>query len=230
METPTRRYTCALCLCFQPGLVKREDDGAVLGRCYVRSELGTIPETYPICDRFTPRPGVEPPPRVRAAGTPRTYEKVSPPRVVRREVTDDEDRPPTTRPPLPARIDIGGGVEVDTQALKNLMRELLEEETGLGETAIHPRFSGGKVIVKPRDETLQAKEIPIDGFFHKVVMLRDRLRVLEQKVNAHTKLSDADKVELQQYITRCYGSLTTFNFLFDDPEDRFIGSGKGEDG
>lgn len=83
------------------------------------------------------------------------------------------------------------------------------------------------MILEPKDTTLQAKEVPLDTFFHKIVMLRDRLRVLEAKVNASDKLDDADKVELQQYITKCYGSLTTFNILFKQKEHQFVGESKG---
>ena len=86
-----------------------------------------------------------------------------------------------------------------------------------------PKWEGGSVVLKPGDASTQPKEIPLDSLFHKIVMIRDRLRVLEQKVNGHDKLSDADKVELQQYVTRCYGSLTTFNLLFRDERDRFVG-------
>jgi hypothetical protein len=81
--------------------------------------------------------------------------------------------------------------------------------------------------IKPRDAALKSKEVPIEDFFHKIVMMRDRFRVLEQKINANTGLSEQDKVELQQYITRCYGSLTTFNIFFEDKEDQFVGQ-KGE--
>ncbi len=116
---------------------------------------------------------------------------------------------------------------VDRDELKRVVRQVLEEEAGLGFTPIAERFDGGSLVIQPRDKSLQAKEIPIDAFFHKVVMVRDRLRVLEQKVNAHKGLSDADKVDLQQYITRVYGSLTSFNVLFDEAEDRFAGAKDG---
>jgi hypothetical protein len=89
------------------------------------------------------------------------------------------------------------------------------------------KWEGGTMLLQPANKSLKPKEIPVEAFFHKIVMVRDRLRVLEQNINSNTKLSDEEKINLQQYITRIYGSLTTFNVLFDDKEYYFVGQ-KGE--
>ena len=101
------------------------------------------------------------------------------------------------------------------------IREVLQEESA--EVRLANKWEGGTIILKPGDPAAQAKEIPLDALLHNVVKIRDRLRVLEARLNAHQKLSDAEKVDLQQYVTRCYGSLTTFNVLFKEEKDRFVG-------
>jgi hypothetical protein len=120
--------------------------------------------------------------------------------------------------------DLGEINDMTRDELKALLREALEET----DTQLAPKWEGGTVVLKPRDPALQPREIPIDQLLHKVVMVRDRLRVLEQKINAHPKLSDAEKVDFQQYVTRCYGSLTTFNQLFQEKSDHFVGD-RGDD-
>ena len=108
--------------------------------------------------------------------------------------------------------------------VKQAVKEAVDELLGLGEARLQGRFAGGTLVLRPGKSDTQEKVIPIDAFFHKVTMVRDRLRVLEQRINAHPKLSDEDKVELQQYVTRCYGSLTSFNVLFRDRAEWFIGA------
>ncbi|GBF18979.1 MULTISPECIES: hypothetical protein [Arenibacter] len=90
-------------------------------------------------------------------------------------------------------------------------------------TPIADKWKGGNLVLKPGDANLSEKEIPIDTFFHKIVMVRDRIRVMEQKINSSNNLDDQEKVDLQQYITRIYGSLTTFNVLFKNQSDNFVG-------
>jgi hypothetical protein len=124
------------------------------------------------------------------------------------------------RPPLPEEIDL----DMDTATFRSILQEVLREELGIGEAHMQPRFLGGELILKPGKEGTAEKRIPLETFFHKIVMIRDKLRVLEQRVNAHTGLTDEDKVAMQQYITACYGTLTTFNVLFSDPADGFRGA------
>jgi len=109
-------------------------------------------------------------------------------------------------------------------ALIKILREWsdITEIVSLGD-----KWKNGLMILKPSDTSLKEKEVSIEVFFHKIVMLRDRLRVMEQRINAHKLLTDEDKVDLQQYITRIYGSLTTFNVLFKHQSDQFVGDKAG---
>lgn len=114
-------------------------------------------------------------------------------------------------------------IETHSEVEKSLLK-ILRLWNGFSEIIpLGDRWKGGSMVLQPGDTTLKAKEVPIDVFFHKIVMLRDRLRVMEQQINAHKIMSDEDKVNLQQYITRIYGSLTTFNVLFKNKEDWFVG-------
>ena len=110
------------------------------------------------------------------------------------------------------------------EVVRNAIEELGVEKASAAPEALAPRYHKGRVVLHPSDPTLQTKEVPIDVFFHKIVMMRNNLRVLEQKINSHPGLSDAEKVDMQQYITRCYGSMTTFNVLFRSKEDQFSGA------
>ena len=116
-----------------------------------------------------------------------------------------------------------------TRDVKRAVKEAIDELLGLGETRMAGRFEGGTLVIRPGKTDTQEKVIPVEALFHKITMVRDRLRVLEQRINSHAHLSAEEKVELQQYVTRCYGSLTSFNVLFKDREDWFVGA-RGADG
>ena len=150
--------------------------------------------------------------RKKAAGTPR-------------RMREDDEPPPPVKKPLPQEVDI----DMDIDEFRRVLREVIQEELGVGEVQMLERWRGGEVVIKPGREGTAEKTIPIDNLFKKIVGIRDKLRVLEQKVNGNKSLTEQEKVQLQQYITGCYGSLTTFNVLFKDSKrDGFVGqSGKG---
>ncbi|TAD83894.1 MAG: hypothetical protein EAY75_14165 [Bacteroidetes bacterium] len=120
-------------------------------------------------------------------------------------------------------------LETTSQVEQSLL-QILRQWNGFGEVVtIADRYKSGLLLLQPADKSLKAKELPIEVFFHKIVMLRDRLRVLEQNINAHKTLSEDDKINLQQYITRIYGTLTTFNILFKHKQHQFVGEGGKSD-
>ncbi len=113
-------------------------------------------------------------------------------------------------------------VQIDAGLLDGMLKQFFEEYAPQPEVVeLGDKWTGGTMVLNPGNTELQSKEIPIETFFHKIVMMRDKLRVLEQNINAHKVLSDEEKVNLQQYISRCYGSMTSFNILFKNKEDQF---------
>ena len=206
-----REATCGDCIAFN--VVDREADGTVRGRCAFRPELPIIPDTLPACPSLKVRASLSGKVKApkKAALAPR-----------RRSRGDDRLKAPP-RPTInnPTTGETEGEITVDRNGLKQVLRELLEEETLFGYPDIGARWAGGTLEIKPKDPDLQARSIPLETLFHKVVMVRDRLRVLESKINGNKKLTEQDKVDLQSYISKCYGSLTTFNSLFADKADHF---------
>lgn len=201
------------------------DQRGWVGPCRMQPQRGLFPPSAPVCDRFAPRgvaahavasdgAGLVPSGSTRA----RVLRKIAP-TVIRHE------RPAGTVAPahLHEEIDLEG-LTMTREELMDLFREAAGD---VHAAPLASKWEGGVIQLIPGNRELQAKELPIDALFHKVVMIRDRLRTLEQKINSHPKLTDGEKVELQHYITRCYGSLTTFNVLFREKGDHFVGE-KGE--
>jgi hypothetical protein len=180
-----------------------------VGPCRLQPQRGLFPPTAPICDAFSPKGGATPlraPVESRAPGAVRQVTAV---------------RPRRLGPELPSEV---------LDMTKEELVEVFREATGDADPPpLAAKWEGGVLRLMPGKADLQSKELPIDALFHKVVMVRDRLRTLEQKLNTHPKLSDAERVEMQQYITRCYGSLTSFNILFREKSDHFVGQKGAED-
>ena len=154
------------------------------------------------------------------------------------EVRESAAKPPDSRPEQGAdplvtereriapmtNVQVQDGSSVD---LELLLRRIIREETGLTPVSMAEKWRGGEMVLRPGRPGLQEKNLPIETFFHKVVMLRNRLRVLEQQINGADVPEDL-KVKLQSYITGCYGTLTSFNILFSEEEDRFRGAAEKE--
>lgn len=130
--------------------------------------------------------------------------------------------------PAEAETPAAADEELSWSKLETTIRRVLTEYSDIQQIVLlGDRWQGGTLVLQPADQGLKAKEIPLETFFHKIVMVRDRLRVLEQQINSHPKLSEEDKIDMQQYITRCYGSLTSFNILFKEQGHHFVGEKKG---
>jgi hypothetical protein len=223
MEPEERVYgprECGSCRLWRPIL---EDARGPIGPCKLKVRTGDFPGTAPACERHLSRAEAVPsaPP---AAPARRRPARATTPVVVHRGGAALPIGAPALRgvaataelPDLPEEL-----TDMTRDEFVQAIREALRDEAG--EVRLAQKWEGGTVVLKPGDPGTQPKEIPLDALLHKVVMIRDRLRVLEQKINAHEKLSDAEKVDMQQYVTRCYGSLTTFNLLFRDERDKFVG-------
>ena len=209
---------CGSCRLWRPIL---EDERGPIGPCMLKVRTGDFPGTAPACERYLSRDAAVP----AAVPAERARQRVVRPSrpILHRagpggDAADEGDAVPS--PPLPEEL-----TDMTREEFAEAIREALRDEGT--EVRLAPKWEGGSVVLKPGDPGTQPKEIPIDALLHKVVMIRDRLRVLEQKINAHEKLTDAEKVDIQQYVTRCYGSLTTFNLLFRDEKDRFVGEKTG---
>ncbi|MBN1208865.1 MAG: hypothetical protein JXB05_28660 [Myxococcaceae bacterium] len=197
---------CGNCKLWSPHSV---DHRGWVGPCRVYPGRGLFPPSAPLCDKFAPRGGVTVP-EAEPAARARAARSVAP--VVRRKSDPNEI------------VELG-----DLNMTREELMEIFREAAGEGEAPpLAGKWEGGTLRLIPGKAEVQSKDLPIDNLFHKVVMVRDRLRTLEQKLNAHPKLSDAEKVEMQSYITRIYGSLTSFNLLFREKNDQFVGQ-KGEE-
>src|SRR4051812_8288885 len=184
-----------------------------VGQCRMQESRGLFPPSAPICDKYAPRGEVaaavealeEPKarrlkpigPEVRRAGAPAAV---------------------ITEVPMSTRGTEAVDLQIGANVTRNELMDLFLEASGLAEVALAPKWEGAVIQILPKDTTLQGKDVPVDQLFHKVVMIRDKLRTLEQKINAHGGLTDVQKVELQQAITRTYLALGALNVLFRDVE------------
>jgi hypothetical protein len=207
--------TCGDCQAFyKPGT---DVNGVVRGSCLRRTELTGIPQDMKYCYLFAVKES--------SVGLVKVVDTkpVKSQRSSRRSTASSSSEPFVNCATLeePVSGDTEGEITMDRDGLKQVLRELLEEETMYGFPTMGAKWQGGSIVMKPGDEQLQEKELSIDAFFHKIVMVRDRLRVMEAKINSNKEMGEGDKVELQSYISKCYGSLTSFNVLFQDKENSF---------
>ncbi|NUP12465.1 MAG: hypothetical protein HOW73_40995 [Polyangiaceae bacterium] len=217
MKPQKLEVTCETCAAFIK--VRQDDRLGKVGECALEVYRPPL-SAGSTCSRHRPKGALAAAPRPRAAGEPRRAGGSA--YTPRSSTSSDSSSTAPERINLPQEIDI----DMDIDEFRRVLREVISDELGISRPPLGARWQGGEIILKPGKEGTQEKRVPIEGFFHKIVMIRDKLRVLEAKLNAHDGLSDEDKVQLQAYITGCYGSLTTFNILFADKDDQFSGSAK----
>jgi len=206
---PNRCGSCAAFVRTRP-----DETHGMIGECALEIYAPPV-RAGMTCARYRPKGATSAAERPRAAGEPRRYRGgVSASPVVRRSSVDE---PVRTRTPLPKDIDI----DMDIEEFRRVLREVISDELGVSSPQMGRRWEGGELVMKPGADETQEKRVPIETFFHKIVMVRDKLRVLESKINGNKSLTDEEKVQLQAYITGCYGSLTTFNVLFSEKGDQF---------
>ena len=228
---------CAACTFF------RDDFGAppeILGHCKMYPRTVSRSSDYYACREYKPREGFDDIVRLKEALPTRITGGSGPSGgsgrarsggggVVRRRSSDDGPETITVAEGLVsddflAAFASGSGDgedDMDTEALRRAMLSVIESFISVEDVELGAKWHGGTLILQPANAELKPYEMPLEAFFHKIVMIRDKLRVLEAKLNAHDALSPADKVELQQYVSRCYGSLTSFNALFKNKDDYF---------
>jgi hypothetical protein len=212
---------CGTCARFVRVVEKIDDTGEVkrAGDCLLGVWPSPLYETS-TCSQWVRRGEFRPGAPSRPARGPRRRA----PRFVRAE---DGARALPLEPALPLELpeDL---LSMDADEFRRVLAEVIRDELGVAEVEMAGRWEGGEMVLKPGKDGLQEKRVPLDALFHKIVLIRDKLRVLEQKINSHPKLASDEKVQLQQYVTGCYGSLTTFNVLFADREEAFVGQ-KGDE-
>ena len=213
----TSEPKCETCAAFvrvseHPGLGK-------VGECALEVFRGPV-RAGMTCARHRVKGALAAPPKKRAAGEPRGHSS-----------SYAGSRPTEPSAPLPRSRDLPKEIDIDMDAdeFRRVLREVLAEELGVSSPPLGARWQGGELVLRPGKEGTADKRVPLETFFHKIVMVRDKLRLLEAKLNAHSGLSDEDKVQLQAYITGCYGSLTTFNILFGEKADQFSGGSARDD-
>jgi hypothetical protein len=197
--TPERNLSgrCGTCIFFIP---RHSDEKGALGEC----RLGCWPS--PLRDMAT-------------CASHQAQGQKPKPTTQRGARAPQERKPEQQRFAIPQELSL----DMDQEQFRNVLREVLLDELGVRDVELGDRWLGGELVLVPGKEGTQEKRIPIDSLFRKVVLIREKLRVLEQKINGHEKLDDNDRLQLQQYVTQCYGSLTTFNVLFRSKDDQFIG-------